>query len=261
VWFNADVTLRDEGDKRPEGGSGGGARHRADAPSAAWVGEDALARARARLASVRGPTARTVMVVDPRAAGRLIGSLLSGTGGESIHQGRSHWVGKLDQPVISPLLTVTDDPHLVRGFASRLWDGEGLATKPRTVIEGGALKTYFLDTTYARKLKMQPTTGSSSNRVVGLGSQDLAALVAAAGDGILVTSWLGGNMNPATGDFSYGIRGHRVEGGKVGQPIGETNITGNVLALFASLRAVGNDPWPYSSTKCPTLVFDGVQFS
>lgn len=261
VWFNAEVTLRDEGDKRPEGWSGGGARHRADAPSAAWVGEDALARGRARLASARGPTVQAVMVVDPRATSRLIGALLSGTGGESIHQGRSHWVGKLEQPVISPLLTVTDEPHLVRGLSSRLWDGEGLATKPRTVVQGGALRTYFLDTTYARKLKLAPTTGGSTNRIVATGSKDLAGLVADVGDGILVTSWLGGNMNAATGDFSYGIRGHRIEGGKVGQPIGETNITGNVLALFASLRAVGNDPWPYGSTKCPTLVFDGVQFS
>lgn len=261
LWLAAEVTLRGEGNKRPEAGTYGGARHRADAPDPEWVGEDALAQARARLGSVRGPTVLTTMVVDPRAASRLIRSLSSGTHGEAIHQRRSHWVGKLGQPVISPLLTITDEPHLPRGLASRLWDGEGLATRPMTLIEGGALRAYYLDTTYARKLKMAPTTGSGSNRVVALGERDRDGLVADAGTGILVTSWLGGNMNPATGDFSYGIRGHRIENGEVGEPIGETNITGNVLSLFASLRAVGNDPWPYSSIRCPTLAFDEVQFS
>jgi PmbA protein len=97
--------------------------------------------------------------------------------------------------------------------------------------------------------------------VVGLGSRDLTALVGAVGDGILVTSWLGGNMNETTGDFSYGLRGHRITKGAIGAPVGEMNVTGNVIELFARLREVGNDPWKYSSTLTPTLVFDGVQFS
>ena len=39
------------------------------------------------------------------------------------------------------------------------------------------------------------------------------------------------------------------------------NITGNLVTLFAELAEVGNDPWLYSSTRAPTLVFEGVQFS
>jgi PmbA protein len=39
------------------------------------------------------------------------------------------------------------------------------------------------------------------------------------------------------------------------------NVTGNIVELFASLVEVGSDPWLYSSTRCPTLVFEGVQFS
>ena len=49
--------------------------------------------------------------------------------------------------------------------------------------------------------------------------------------------------------------------GQLGATVSEMNITGNLLELFSRLIEVGNDPWPFSSTLCPTLVFDGVQFS
>ena len=73
--------------------------------------------------------------------------------------------------------------------------------------------------------------------------------------------WRGLPPNGSTGDFSFGARGHRIEHGQIGAPIGEMNVTGNILELFSSLAEVGNDPWPYSATLTPTLVFDGVQFS
>ena len=57
------------------------------------------------------------------------------------------------------------------------------------------------------------------------------------------------------------MRGHLVEKGKIGGPIGEMNVTGNLVDLFSKLAEVGSDPWPYSATLVPTLVFDGVQFS
>jgi len=113
----------------------------------------------------------------------------------------------------------------------------------------------------AAKLGAKPTTGSGSNRVVALGARGRDALIAAARDGIYVTSWLGGNLDSTTGDFSLGARGHLIEGGAVGAPCGEMNVTGNIVDLFSRLVEVGDDPWRYSSTLTPTPVFEGVQFS
>ena len=72
-------------------------------------------------------------------------------------------------------------------------------------------------------------------------------------------AWLGGNSDATTGDFSFGIRGHRLVGGRIGEPVGEMNITGNLIDLFGRLVEAGNDPWRSSSTLVPTLVFDGVR--
>jgi PmbA protein len=108
---------------------------------------------------------------------------------------------------------------------------------------------------------MTPTTGSPSNRILSLGEKDREALIGDLEEGILITSWLGGNSDSATGDFSLGVRGHLIEAGKVGAPVSEMNVTGNLLTLFGSLRAIGNDPWKFSALKAPTLVFENVNFS
>jgi len=86
-------------------------------------------------------------------------------------------------------------------------------------------------------------------------------LLSEIGNGVYVTSWLGGNADSTTGDFSLGLRGHMVENGQIGKPVGEMNVTGNLKDLFAQLEMVGNDPYPYSSTLAPSLVFVDVDFS
>jgi PmbA protein len=57
------------------------------------------------------------------------------------------------------------------------------------------------------------------------------------------------------------VQGYRVRGGLAAEPISEMNISGNQADLWKRLAAVGNDPYPYSSGRTPTLVFDGVQFA
>ena len=108
---------------------------------------------------------------------------------------------------------------------------------------------------------MVATTGSPSNRVVRPGKHSLADLLSEVGEGVYVTSWLGGNADGTTGDFSLGLRGHMIENGEIGRPVGEMNVTGNLRDLFSRLERVGNDPYPYSTTLAPSLVFSDVDFS
>jgi PmbA protein len=260
IFVFADVVLDEDG-KRPEEAFYGGGHHRDELPKLEEVADTALLLARSRLGSKKGPTKKTTMVVEPRAAGSIVSRLLSALDGGSLQQKRSFWAGKVGEKVVSPLLTITDDPLVVRGLGSRPFDSEGIAGKSMPVIEQGVLRNYYIDTYYGKKLEMAPTTGSPSNRVLTLGEKDRDNLIKEIDEGILVTSWLGGNSDGATGDFSLGVRGHLIERGKLTTPVSEMNVTGNLLTLFASLRAIGNDPWKYSATKVPTLVFDGVSFS
>lgn len=255
-----EITLEDEGDQRANDWNGAWLR-RAPLPEPSLTATEALARARMRLGSKKGETKNTTMVVENRAAAQLVGRLLSPAHGQLVQQERSFWGKRLGQSVVNEALTIVDDPTVVGALGSRPFDGEGIAAKPLALIEQGRLRNLYLDTYYAKKLGKAVTTGSPSNRIVKPGTKGQAAIVSEVQDGVFVTSWLGGNMDSTTGDFSYGLRGHVIRGGRVAEPVGEMNVSGNIAQLFSRLALIGNDPWPYSSTLVPTLAFTSVQFS
>ena len=250
-WFGASVTLRDQGDKRAEDGFYAGGAHIADLPGPEEVGRKALTRTVSRLGSEKGPTVKASMVVDARAAASLIGRLLGPANARSLQQDRSFWAPLIGEQAFSKTLTI----------ASRRYDEEGISARALPIVEDGVARNIYVDTYYGRKGDMQPTTGSPSNRVVRPGSHSLAELLSQVGEGVYVTSWLGGNADGTTGDFSLGLRGHMIENGRIGRPVGEMNVTGNLRDLFSRLELVGNDRYPYSTTLAPSLVFSDVDFS
>jgi PmbA protein len=260
-WISAEVTVKDPDGRRPEEYAASGGRFRAAIEPPAAVGRRAAERALTRVGAVKGESAVTTLVVDNRASGRLLAALLGPLAASAIQQKRSYLEGKLGAAIASPLLDLRDDPLVPRGLGSRLYDSEGIAAKPFPIFERGVLRNYFVDTYYGRKLGIAPTTSRSSNLAWALGAKPQRDLLAEAGEGVLVTGFLGGNSNGTTGDFSLGIRGFRVRGGRIAEPVGEMNASGNHLELWRRLVAVGDDPYPYSAMRTPTLVFEGVQLA
>ena len=259
LW--ASVTVRDDDGGRPMAWCEAASRLHDGLGEPARVGAEAARRALALVGSRKGPTGRFTMIVENRAVASLLNHLIAPLQGQALFQERSFLAGRLGTPVASPLLSLYDDPGLFGGFGSRAFDAEGLAATRRPLIEGGLLRSYLLDTYYARKLGQAPTSGSTSNLIFGAGDLDLDGLLAKAGEGLLVTGFLGGNANPTTGDFSLGLRGFLIEGGRRGGPVSEMNVSGNQLQLWKRLSAVGADPYAYAAARTPSLVFDDVQIS
>ena len=260
-WMSASVTAKDADGKRPEGSHSGGARFYSEMPNATEIGRQGTERAFETIGAERAPSAVLPLIVENRVAGRLVRAILGPLGGRSLQQKQSFFEGKLGTSIANELLTIVDDPHVPKGFGSRLYDSDGIAAKKFSVIEAGVLKSYYIDVYYGRKLGVAPTSGGSSNLAFTLGTKNQAELMKDVKDGILVTGFLGGNSNSTTGDYSFGIQGFLVEKGERTRPISEMNISGNIGELFHKLAAVGNDPYPYASVKTPTLVFDAVQFA
>ncbi|MFL5261986.1 MAG: TldD/PmbA family protein [Anaeromyxobacteraceae bacterium] len=259
--LSAQVSTKDPDGRRPEDWDAATARHFATLPKPVQIGRAASERALGRLGSVKAESAVYRMAVQNRSAGRILGSLLGPLAASALQQKRSFLEGKLGERIASEALDLTDDPFVPRGMGSRLFDSEGIAAKRFQLLEHGVLKSYYVDNYYGRKLGMPPTTRGMSNLAWKLGDKDERALLRDMGEGILVTGWLGGNANSTTGDFSFGAQGFRVRGGQLAEPVGEMNVSGNHLELWPRLVAVGNDPYPYSSARTPTLVFEGVQFA
>lgn len=81
------------------------------------------------LAADKGPTIRTTMLVDARAAGSLVSRLLRPANARSVQQGRSFWADLAGRRAFSERLTIVDDPLIRRGLASRTYDDEGIAAR------------------------------------------------------------------------------------------------------------------------------------
>lgn len=258
LWTS--VTLKDKDRLASDWSSATGCQLDA-LPKAKAIGQDALTRTQRRIGVKKGATKTCPMVVDPRVSGYAVYRLLAPAMGPSIQQQRSFWLGKLGKKIVSDKLTIIDNPLAPGMLRSRPFDGEGIAGRPLLLIDKGVARNYYIDTYYGNKLKMAPTTGSPSNRLLTQGNKSGAQLLAEIPDGVYVNRFIGGNMDSTTGNFSFGASGHEIKKGKLAGPIAEVNITGNILELWSKLHAIGNDPDPYSSMPTPTLVFDEVSFS
>lgn len=261
VWSQASVSVKDSDGRRPEEWASAHTRFLADLPGEAAIGKEATTRAVGRLGAKKIGSGTMPIIVEARAAGSLLRHLVGPMSGGALQQKESFFEGKLDKPVAGKAFTLTDEPLIKRGIGSRPFDGEGMATKPRTLVEKGTLRSYLLDVYYASKLGVKPTTGRTTNLVVAPGKKSLAELQKDMKDGLLVTWFLGGNSNSTTGVFSLGLAGFHIVNGEVKEPIAEMNLSGKHLDFWSKLVATGNDPYLYSTTRSPSLVFDGASIA
>jgi len=225
------------------------------------IGKKALERTIQKLGPKKIKSGKYPMIVDNMAIGNLIGPFFSSLQGYSIDQKQSFLAGKSGKKVASGLMTIYDDPTIISGPGSRLFDEEGLAAVKRPIIEDGVLKNFYIDTYYGRKLSMEPTSGSTSNMIFKLGARNLEAMMASMKKGIIVTGFNGGNCNGSTGDFSYGIDGYLIENGAIVHPVNEMNISGNMTEFWMNLIEAGNDIREGSSWRLPSMMFKDIDFS
>jgi len=225
------------------------------------TGKRALERVLRKIEPKKINSGKYPMIVENRVVSTLLGPFYDALQGYSIYQKQSFLAGKEGKPVASELMTIEDDPFLPSEPGSRLFDGEGLAAVKRIIVEAGILRNFYIDTYYGRKLKMKPTSGSSSNIIFKKGDKNLEGLIKSLNRGILVTGFNGGNCNGSTGDFSYGIEGFLIEKGEIVHPVNEMNITGNMNDLWFRLADAANDYIEGSSLKIPSLLIDNVDFS
>jgi PmbA protein len=180
--------------------------------------------------------------------------------------------GSKDQKLFPEELTICDLARTPGKSGSRMYDSEGVATADRAIIEDGVVKEYFVSTYMAEKTGFEPTIEDISRPCLmpfikdkkladGEKNVSLEDILRLCGNGIYVTGFNGGNCNPVTGDFSFGIEGFAFKQGKVVHPVKEMLITGNIMTLWNSLIAAGSDARTSSRWQIPTLAFENVSFS
>jgi len=260
-WAGSSVTVKDDNGGRPEDYYWGGSRKFSGIPDAELIGKEAASRALRKIGQKKIESGKYDIVIENRAGGRLVGMLNSPLSARALQQKASYLEGKIGQKIASEKLTIIDDPFIKGGFGSRLYDGDGVATRKKVVIEKGVLNHYYIDTYYGKKLGMEPNCSSPTNILFEYGDKNLEEILKDIKKGIFVTGFIGGNSNSTTGDFSFGLVGLLVEDGNIIKPVNELNLTGNGNDFWNQLVQLGNDPYEYSSWKIPTLHFANADIS
>jgi PmbA protein len=155
-------------------------------------------------------------------------------------------------------LNIYENPHVEKGLASSYFDNEGVATKPRQLVQDGVLQGYVLGSYSARKLGMQTTgnAGGNHNLIVQSGEYDLAGLLKCMGTGLLVTELLGHGKNMVTGDYSRGAAGFWVENGVIVHAVEEITIASNMADMLKNIVEIGSDVLVQGSKQVGSILIE-----
>lgn len=214
------------------------------------------------VAATSMPTGVAPVLFDRRIAASLLAYFAAAINGAAIARKASFLKESLGEAVFPTGISIVDDALLVRGIASRPFDGEGAASLRLELVEDGVLRSWILDAATARQLQFgstgsarrsatTPPSPGSTNLFVVAGRCTVGELMSDIVDGLYVTGLQGQGVNGVTGDFSMGAKGFRIQSGEITTPVNGITVAGNLKEMFASLT-VADDLEFNGTTNCPT---------
>lgn len=222
------------------------------------IGQRAAQRALRRLNARKISTTTAPVLFVPELARGLIGHFLGAIRGGSQYRRASFLLGAAGQQVFPGWMKISERPHIRKALGSAPFDGEGVATRDRELVDGGVLEGYVLSTYSARKLGLKTTgnAGGVHNLIVKPGADDFEAMLRRMGRGLVVTELMGQGINGVTGDYSRGAAGFWVENGAIAHPVHEITIAGNLKEMFRQIVAVGSDVDARGSVRTGSILIE-----
>jgi TldD protein len=219
------------------------------------IAGQAATKALTLLDAIPAPSGSMPVVVGGGFGGVLFHEMTGhGLEADHIQKGASVYVGKLGEQVAAPLLNAYDDGRLPGEWGSDAIDDEGQPTQKTQVIEAGRLTSYLYDHLTAER-DGAASTGNGrresfrdlpiprmTNTYIAPGEATPEELIAGVPNGFYAVSFGGGQVDPATGDFVFGVsEGYLIENGKVSSPCRGATLIGNCLDALAAIDGVGDD--------------------
>jgi TldD protein len=232
----------------------GGAEVLEDHPPAA-VGAEAARIAVTMLDGGPAPAGEMAVVVGPAGGGVLFHEACGhGLEADTVGKEASVYRGKLGQRLASPLVTGVDDSTLPGGWGSFSFDDEGTPAQRTVLFDGGELTGFLYDRFWSGKDDANLTGNGRrqsyahlpiprmTNTSILPGEGDPDDIVADTRRGVYAKLLGGGQVNPATGDFVFGIaEGYLIEEGRVTRPVRGANLIGNGVTILQAVDAVAGD--------------------
>ena len=195
-------------------------------------------------AEVAAERAVTMLDSVPAPAGEMTVVLAPGMGGVLFHEAVGHpleadaidkeasvYRGLVGTKCASELINGVDDATIANGWGSFTFDDEGTPAQRTVLFTDGVLQGFLYDRLRAEKDGVESTGNGrrqsyASPPVVRMtntnilnGASTPEQVLADTPSGVYVTALGGGQVNPATGDFVFGVsEGYMIEHGEVDDP-------------------------------------------
>ncbi len=245
--------VAEKGEQRSSGGEYCSRRFFSDLVSPEEVAREAARSAYEMLDPRLVPTQRAPVVFHPDVAGSLLGGILGAINGERVLQGASFLAESVGEKIASELLTIVDDGTRAKGMASSPFDGEGVPTQRRTIMEEGVLQGFMYNTMAASRAGVASTGNASRGGFSSLpgigphafyveaGDTDPQEIIRSTPTGLYLRSVTGYGINPVSGDFSGGAQGFWIENGRLTFPVMGLTIAASADEMLNGIDRMGSD--------------------
>ena len=220
-----------------------------------------------RVARTAAEKAQIMLDSRPAPVGAMPVVLANGFGGTLFHEacghgleadaiakGASIYEGKLGEVVAAPIVSAYDEGSITNGWGSQAFDDEGIPTQKTMVIEGGRLTGYLYDRLRAREAGAAPTGNGRrqsfrhvpiprmTTTYIAPGDASPEDIIAATAKGFYAKSLAGGQVEPASGNFVFGVaEGYLIEDGKVTTPLRGATLVGNGIDILMKIDLIAGD--------------------
>lgn len=218
--------------------------------------------------NVPSPTGKIPVLFTSKAADMLWSTVQSALNGKQVIERASPWSDRLGDTVISPLITLTQNPEA--GPYSCPFDDEGSPTQPITFLKEGTLQLFYTDRKIGRSLgsgttgnafrpglESYPTPGLF-NLLVQPGVKSFEAMIQEMSHGLIVDQMLGDSAG-ISGDFSINVEvGYVVQNGEILGRVKDTMVAGNVYTALKNVVEIGSDAVWSGECYTPSIVVEGL---
>ncbi len=221
------------------------------------------------LEAARAAAGKAIVMLDARPApmGTMPVVLANGFGGTLFHEacghgleadavakGASVYAGMMGELVAAPMVSAFDDGSVPNGWGSQAFDDEGVPTRKTQLIADGRLTGYLYDRLRARQLGAAPSGNGRrqtfrhvpiprmTTTYIAPGAATPEEVIAATPRGFYAKSLAGGQVEPASGSFVFGVaEGYLIENGSVTTPLRGATLVGNGIEVLKNIDMIAGD--------------------
>ena len=257
VRLNVTVIAK-QGDRREQGGAGGGGRYDLayfDETLVRQFVDAAVKQALINLESRPAPAGEMTVVLGNGWPGVLLHEAVGhGLEGDFNRKETSVFSGRIGERVAAKGVTVVDQGDIADRRGSLNIDDEGNETRRTVLIEDGILVGYMQDETNARLMGTQSTGNGRresyasapmprmTNTFMENGGYEPDEIIASIDKGVYAVNFGGGQVDITSGKFVFSAsEAWWVEGGKLQYPVKGATIIGNGPEVLKHVSMIGND--------------------